>query len=173
MKAQPLAGIQILEVGAYISAPYAGAILASLGAEVVKLEPPEGEAFRRNDGNRSPYFVQYNTGKKSVAIDLKSEAGKAVFMETPWRGLQAEGKQAEKDKWPFLINNGRANHVWQSAYLDQEEELVTDRFPYPYIEMNPADMSELGISEGDLVEIYNDNGSTQAMAWPTPSARWW
>lgn len=75
MKAQPLAGIQILEVGAYISAPYAGTILASLGAEVVKIEPPEGEAFRRNDGNRSPYFIQYNTGKKSVAIDLKSQSG--------------------------------------------------------------------------------------------------
>jgi arsenite oxidase large subunit len=97
--------------------------------------------------------------------------GKAVFMATEWRGLQAEGKQAEKDKWPFLINNGRANHVWQSAYLDQEEELVQDRFPYPYIEMNPDDMAELGLAEGDLVEIYNDNGSTQAMAWPTPSAR--
>ncbi|MBN9347509.1 MAG: arsenate reductase (azurin) large subunit [Devosia sp.] len=112
-------------------------------------------------------------GTKRLYTDNKfgGPDGKAVFMETPWRGLQAEGKQAEKDKWPFLINNGRANHVWQSAYLDQEEELVTDRFPYPYIEMNPADMSELGIGEGDLVEIYNDNGSTQAMAWPTPSAR--
>ena len=97
--------------------------------------------------------------------------GKAVFMATAWRGLQAEGKQAEKDKWPFLINNGRANHVWQSAYLDQEEELITDRFPYPYIEMHPDDMAELSLNEGDLVEVYNDNGSTQAMAWPTPTAR--
>ena len=97
--------------------------------------------------------------------------GKAVFMATAWRGLQAEGKQAEKDKWPFLINNGRANHVWQSAYLDQDEELITDRFPYPYIEMHPDDMAELNLGEGDLVEIYNDNGSTQAMAWPTPTAR--
>jgi arsenite oxidase large subunit len=102
---------------------------------------------------------------------FSTQDGKARFMDAPWRGLQAEGKQAEKDKWPFLINNGRANHVWQSAYLDQDEELVTDRFPYPYIEMNPADMAELGLSEGDLVEVYNDNGSTQAMAWPTPSAK--
>ncbi len=36
--------------------------------------------------------------------------GKATFMETQWRGLQAEGKEAEKNKWPFLINNGRTNH---------------------------------------------------------------
>ena len=75
MKTQPLAGIRVLEVGAYISAPYAGVILASLGAEVVKVEPPEGEAFRRGDGNRSPYFIQYNSGKKSVAINLKSKTG--------------------------------------------------------------------------------------------------
>ncbi|MBN9307513.1 MAG: arsenite oxidase large subunit [Devosia sp. 67-54] len=96
--------------------------------------------------------------------------GKATFFETAWRGLQAPGKQAEKDKYPFLINNGRANHVWQSAYLDQQEELVMDRFPYPFIEMNPGDMTKLGLKEGDLVEVYNSNGSTQAMAYPTPSA---
>ena len=39
-----------------------------------------------------------------------------------------------------------------------------DRQPYPFIELNPADMAELGLKQGDLVEIYNDNGSTQAMA---------
>jgi arsenite oxidase large subunit len=112
-------------------------------------------------------------GTKRLYSDRKfgGKDGKATFMATEWRGLQAAGKQAEKEKWPFLINNGRANHVWQSAYLDQEEELVQDRFPYPYIEMNPDDMAELSLSEGDLVEVYNDNGSTQAMAWPTPSAR--
>jgi len=32
-----------------------------------------------------------------------------------WRGLQAEGKETEKNKWPYLINNGRPNHVWQNA----------------------------------------------------------
>lgn len=97
--------------------------------------------------------------------------GKATFAETQWRGLQAPGKQAEKDKFAFLINNGRANLVWQSAYLDVENELVMDRWPYPFIEMNPDDMVELGLGEGDLVEVYNDNGSTQAMAYPTPTAK--
>lgn len=73
MKSKPLAGIRVLEVGAYISAPYAGMILESLGAEVVKVEPLEGEAFRRGEDNRSPYFIQYNTGKKSVSLNLKSK----------------------------------------------------------------------------------------------------
>ncbi|GLK74941.1 arsenite oxidase large subunit [Methylopila jiangsuensis] len=112
-------------------------------------------------------------GTKRLFADgkFKAKDGKATFAETPWRGLQAAGKQAEKDKFPFLINNGRANLVWQSAYLDQADEFVQDRWPYPFVEMNPDDMAELKLGEGDLVEIHNDNGATQAMAYPTPSAK--
>jgi len=97
--------------------------------------------------------------------------GKAIFMATAWRGFQAEGKQQEKDKFAFLINNGRANQVWQSAYLDQQNDFVMERWPLPFIEMNPDDMAELKLNQGDLVEVFNDNGSTQAMAYPTPTAK--
>jgi arsenite oxidase large subunit len=112
-------------------------------------------------------------GTKRLFADGKfnSKDGKAKFMETQWRGLQAPGKEAEMKKWPFLINNGRTNVVWQSAYLDQDNEFVMDRFPYPFIQMNPKDMEDLKLEQGDLVEVYNDNGSTQAMAYPTPTAR--
>lgn len=68
----PLAGVRVLEVAAYISGPYCGAILASLGADVVKIEPLNGEAFRIGQGSDSPFFIQYNAGKRSVALDLKS-----------------------------------------------------------------------------------------------------
>jgi arsenite oxidase large subunit len=97
--------------------------------------------------------------------------GKAVFAPTQWRGLQAAGKQQEKDAFPYLINSGRTNHVWQSAYLDQNNDLVRDRFPLPFIQMNPDDMAVLRLKAGDLAEIYNSNGSTQAVVWPTPTAR--
>jgi arsenite oxidase large subunit len=112
-------------------------------------------------------------GTKRLFADGKFNKpdGKAVFAATAWRGLQAPGKQAEKDKFAYLINNGRANLVWQNAYLDAENEFVMDRWPYPFIEMNPQDMTELGLKNGDLVEVFNDNGSTQAMAYPTPSAK--
>ncbi len=112
-------------------------------------------------------------GTKRLYADGKfsTEDGKAHFMATPWRGLEAPGKQAQKDKFPFLINNGRTNHVWQSAYLDVADELVMDRWPYPFIQMNPDDMTELGVKAGDLVEVYNENGSTQAMVYPTPTAK--
>jgi len=112
-------------------------------------------------------------GTKRLYTDGKfgSKDGKAKFMETAWRGLQAPGKEAEMKKFPFLINNGRANVTWQSAYLDQDNEFVMDRMPYPYIQMNPQDMDELKLRQGDLVEVYNDNGSTQAMVYPTPTAK--
>ena len=52
-------------------------------------------------------------------------------MATQWRGFQAPGKEEESKKFAFLINNGRANHVWQSAYLDQQRDFVMNRWPYP------------------------------------------
>ena len=112
-------------------------------------------------------------GTKRLFADGKfnSKDGKATFMETKWRGLQAPGKEAESKKWPFLINNGRTNHVWQNAYLDQQNDFVMDRWPYPFIEMNPQDMAEMKVKQGDLVEVYNDNGSTQAVVYPTPTAK--
>ncbi|MBA3741426.1 CoA transferase [Sporichthya sp.] len=74
--ASPLAGIRVIEIGGYIAAPYATSLLCSLGAEVIKIEQPEGgDAFRRNLNDRSPYFAQYNSGKRSVAIDLRHVDG--------------------------------------------------------------------------------------------------
>ena len=102
---------------------------------------------------------------------FSTEDGRARFMDAPWRGLQAPGKAEQKANFDFLINNGRANLVWQSAYLDVDNDFVMDRWPYPFIEMHPDDMAGLNLGEGDLVEIYNDAGSTQAMVYPTPTAR--
>jgi arsenite oxidase large subunit len=112
-------------------------------------------------------------GTKRLFTDGKFNKpdGKAAFMETKWRGLQAPGKEAEKTKWPYLINNGRTNVVWQNAYLDQDNEFVMDRMPFPLIQMNPQDMVDIKVKAGDLVEVYNDNGSTQAMVYPTSTAK--
>ncbi len=99
------------------------------------------------------------------------EDKKALFCAGAWRGLQAPGKQAQKDKFAFLINNGRSNINWQNWFLDQDNDFVADRYPYPFIEMHPDDMTELGVAAGDLVEIVNDDGATQAMAYPTPTAK--
>ncbi|MFP3803372.1 molybdopterin dinucleotide binding domain-containing protein, partial [Paraburkholderia sp. SIMBA_027] len=72
----------------------------------------------------------------------------------------------QKGKYRFWINNGRTNEVWQTVYHDQYNEFVRSRDPMAYIEINPADAQELGIGAGDIVEVYNDFGSTYAMAYP-------
>ncbi len=77
-----LDGVRVLELGQVLAAPFAGAILADLGAEVVKIERIEGgddarrmgPAFRNGDALN---FQVFNRGKQSVALDLKSEAGRA------------------------------------------------------------------------------------------------
>lgn len=102
---------------------------------------------------------------------FSTDDGKARFMAAPWRGLEAPGKEEQRASFRFLVNNGRTNIVWQSAYLDQANDFVMDRWPYPFIEMHPDDMAELDLGEGDLVELFNDAGSTQAMALPTATAR--
>ena len=79
-KASPgdvLSGITVLELGSFITGPYAGLLLADLGAEVIKIEPPEGDPFRNfGEGKYSPNFVAYNRNKRSVVLDLKSEEGR-------------------------------------------------------------------------------------------------
>jgi arsenite oxidase large subunit len=112
-------------------------------------------------------------GTKRLYTDgkFKSDDGRAKFMTTEWRGLQVAGREQQKEKYAFLINNGRNNLVWQNAFYDVHTPFVRERIPVAPIEMNPDDMKRLGIEAGDLVEVYNDVGSTQAMVYPTPTAK--
>jgi crotonobetainyl-CoA:carnitine CoA-transferase CaiB-like acyl-CoA transferase len=68
----PLAGIRILEVGTMLAGPYSTMLLADLGAEVTKLEPPGGEISRQVGMS---YFASLNRNKRSVCLDLNSGAG--------------------------------------------------------------------------------------------------
>jgi arsenite oxidase large subunit len=99
------------------------------------------------------------------------EDKKALFCGGAWRGLQAPGKAAQRDAYAYLINNGRSNINWQNWFLDKDNDFVADRFPYPYLQINPEDMAELKLNAGDLVEVYNDVGATQAMVYPEPTAK--
>ncbi|MBB5789494.1 CoA transferase [Jiangella mangrovi] len=80
---RPLDGVRVIEAANYVSGPFAGLLLAQLGAEVVKLEQPGvGDAFRKwRNGASSPTFGALNYGKQSVAVDLKSAAGQEVVRE--------------------------------------------------------------------------------------------
>lgn len=99
------------------------------------------------------------------------EDGKALFMASGWRGLEAPGKAQQKANHRFLINNGRSNVNWQNWFLDQKNDFVADRFPLPFLQINPEDAAELGLKNGDMAEVYNDVGATQAMVYVEPTAR--
>ncbi|OFZ73405.1 MAG: hypothetical protein A2W04_09520 [Betaproteobacteria bacterium RBG_16_64_9] len=78
---QPLKGLMVLELGTMITAPLAGMLLAHAGADVIKVEHPKGgDPFRSfRGGLYSPNFMVYNHGKRSVKLNLQSEAGRAVL----------------------------------------------------------------------------------------------
>ena len=83
----------------------------------------------------------------------------------------AEDGGGAEGKYKFWINGGRANEVWQTAYHDQYNSFVRDRYPMAYLEMNPRDAKALGVAAGDIVEVFNDFGSTYAMAYPMRSIK--
>ncbi len=73
-----LSGVRIIEVANVITGPFAGMVLADLGADVIKVESPDGDQFRRWQGESHEVrsaFAAYNRGKRSVVLDLKSAEG--------------------------------------------------------------------------------------------------
>src|SRR5205814_320548 len=81
-----LAGIRVVEQGTFITGPCAGMMLADLGADVIKVESPEGDPYRAYQGGQySPHFQAYNRNKRSVALDMKQSADCELF-----RGLIRE-----------------------------------------------------------------------------------
>ncbi len=82
----PLSGLTVIEIGQNIAGPYAGAILADLGADVIKIEKPGGDDARfwfvERDGERHPLaFHILNRNKRSAVVDFKEEAALARFLE--------------------------------------------------------------------------------------------
>lgn len=81
----PLQGVKVLEVSSVIMAPFAGRILAQMGAEVTKLEPPGGDVLRRTgvpEGKAmSGTVLILNEGKDSIEVDAKTDAGRGLLRE--------------------------------------------------------------------------------------------
>ncbi len=78
--AAPLSGVRVLDFGQYIAGPGAAMALAELGASVTKVEPPGGDRARHIGRYGEAMIRAYNRGKRSIALDLKSEAGREVAM---------------------------------------------------------------------------------------------
>jgi crotonobetainyl-CoA:carnitine CoA-transferase CaiB-like acyl-CoA transferase len=76
-----LEGLRVIEFTHMVMGPAAGLSFADLGAEVIKVEPVQGDKTRRLRGSGAGYFPMYNRNKKSLAIDLKSDPGKDLALK--------------------------------------------------------------------------------------------
>jgi len=120
--ARPLSGVRVVELSTFVAGPSCARLLADLGAEVIKLEPPKGDTWRQVGVNyvptefspdENPVFDIYNTGKKFLSLNLKTEEGKEAFM-----------KLMETTD-VFLTNNRPAALKRLGIYYDE----LKDRFP--------------------------------------------
>jgi crotonobetainyl-CoA:carnitine CoA-transferase CaiB-like acyl-CoA transferase len=82
MNSAPLAGRRVIELGTMLAAPFAAHILAQLGAEIIKVEPPTGDPTRSLvRGGPSGTFIAYSHGKQSACMDLSKSEGQAAFQK--------------------------------------------------------------------------------------------
>jgi len=114
-----LAGVRVIDVTQVMAGPFCTMLLADLGADVIKIEPPTGDMTRRMPGgvgNDTPAYNAVNRGKRSVVLDIKTEAGRAavlrlvesadLFIENSRPGVMADlglGYEAVAGRNPQLI----------------------------------------------------------------------
>lgn len=77
----PLDGIRVLDFTHNVMGPTTGMLMGDLGAEVIHIEPPAGDATRRLRGFGSGYFAFYSRNKRSLAVNLKADEGKKIVMD--------------------------------------------------------------------------------------------
>ncbi|MFI4934109.1 MAG: CaiB/BaiF CoA transferase family protein [Caulobacterales bacterium] len=83
-KPYPLAGLKVLDFSRVLAGPFAGRLLSDLGADVVKIEPPDGDITRlwgRVAGGLAGYYFQQNAGKRNVSLDLRAPGARALVLE--------------------------------------------------------------------------------------------
>jgi crotonobetainyl-CoA:carnitine CoA-transferase CaiB-like acyl-CoA transferase len=81
---RPLTGLRVLDVSRVLAGPYVGRLLADLGADVVKVEPPEGDVTRKwgkSIAGLSGFYTQQNVGKRDVCVDLRAAGGPELVRE--------------------------------------------------------------------------------------------
>ena len=119
---KPLEGIRVLDLTTFVAAPVCARMLGDLGAEVIKIERPSGDAWRETSRNyntahfgdhMNPVFDIYNSGKKLIALDLKSKEGKEIF----WKLL---------DQADVFVTNNRPEALKR---LGISYEDIKDKYP--------------------------------------------
>ena len=125
MNNEILAGVRVLDFTTIVSGPYCTRLLADLGAEVFKIEPPEGDFIRVQPplrAGKSAYFASLNCGKKSLAVDLRQPDAPELMRE-----LAAKCDVVVENSRP-----GRDGSAWDSITRASRRSIrasCTARFP--------------------------------------------
>ena len=117
----PLKGLRVLDLSRILAGPYCTQMMADLGAEVIKVEPPTGDDTRRFGppfvGDESTYFLSINRGKRSICVDLKQPGGLAVVHD-----LARWAEVCVQNFRPGSAERLRVDHTSLSA---QNKRLIT------------------------------------------------
>ncbi len=121
MASGPLAGVLVVDVTALVMGPYCTQIMADMGADVIKIEPPEGDNSRYISVGPEPgmsgVFVNVNRGKRSVVLDLRSDQGKTAL-----RALTSEAD--------VFIHSMRAKAIGKLGFGYQQVAALNPRIIY-------------------------------------------
>src|ERR1700688_2577971 len=153
-----LEGIRVIEVGNFMAVPFCGMQLADLGADVIKVENPRGGDLTRGTGpfieGESSNFVRLNRNKRSLALDLKSADGKAVF-----RRLVARADVVIENLRPGTMRDLGLSYETLSADAPRLIYLAATGFGSdgPYSEMAGLDIIAQGMS--GLMSITGEPGA--------------
>lgn len=164
----PLTGSRVIALEQAVAAPLCTRHLADLGADVIKVEPAEGEFGRRYDAvinGQASYFVWLNGGKRSVVLDLKSEAGKTalasllgtadVFVHNLGPGAVDRlgfNWDVVHARWPALISCGISGYGVDGPYRDRKafDLLLQGESGVTSITGSPEEGAKVGVSIADI-----------------------
>ena len=155
----PLAGIRVLDYAQYVAGPFATMLLADLGAEVIKVEPPRGDAWRHYEpisADGGTWFFALNRNKQSVVADLKSAEGRA-FSEALIRTadvvvhnmppVRAAGFGLDRD----TVREINPQAVWACVSAFGSEGPMSDTLGYDLIAQAASGLLLADVREGDEV----------------------
>ncbi|MBE0495707.1 MAG: arsenate reductase (azurin) large subunit, partial [Campylobacterales bacterium] len=144
-----------------------GADMASQGGPTGKLATYALLEKAGNDGVQLPIAKKEGDkllGTRMLYTDGKfgTKTGRATFLPTPQPPMP-EPVAKQQRRYKYWVNTGRINEVWQSNYHTGRLAFTAKRWPMAPLEVHPKDAKELGVLDGDIVQLYNDYGSTRAI----------
>jgi itaconate CoA-transferase len=166
---RPLAGVRVVSIEHAVAAPLCSRHLADLGADVIKVEHPDGGDFARSYDEavlgQSAYFVWANRGKRSLAVDLKSDAGRValerlldtadVLLHNLSPGamdrIGFDAREVSR-RWPTLINCAISGYGTTGPYQDRKalDLLIQGESGILAVTGTPEEPCKVGISMADM-----------------------